>query len=881
MSTDTQAPEITEESSEQPREVPADAFPLDALMEMTLEPLRSAQSEEEDAQPLYPWERTEIPQKSFHDLQWPQLAEHLSNAAVSPEGRMLALSLRPLQKREAVERRMQEISECQQLLRIDDAPPLRGLSDIRKAIAYATRGGVLIGEDLYAVARNCDVAARASRYFRQRKVNAPYLGEAAWALDACDELRHALNHAVEPGGRLADAASPDLGRLRRAVQNHHDRIRAKVDHLLKASSMATHLQDDFFTVREDRYVLPIRVSSKNTVNGIVHGYSSSGQTAFIEPDELITLNNQLRWSQIELREEEERILAKLSGMVARYSDPLLRTMDILAYLDLIMASATLSNQLGSNVPELTDGALSLKRARHPLLWLKFARTIAGEEVNDTVPNDVRLDEEKNVLVVSGPNTGGKTVLLKTLGLCGLMVRCGLPIPVAQGSKIPLFRGIYTDIGDEQSIERDLSTFSGHLTNINTFVNKTDHASLVLLDELFAGTDPLQGAALAVALLEELTTRGATTVVTTHLESLKTLAFQSGAYANASMGFDLEKLTPTYTVIYGLPGSSYALRIAARLGFPEQIIGRAKGVLEGEEHQSVEEILSSLEDKRVEMESEMRRLEHARREAEANKNKYHKRYNKLVAREKDMVHDQTRKLKEELDAARNLIREKIAGLQKANSKKTKTYSQTELEKMRDGLSGIDSKIQKAKDYTKPPKTGPKGLVQIKSEDVKEGMDVYAHSFKRKGTLIGFDKSSHEAHVQMGVLKIKMKLADLYYPDEASRRKHQSGGGQRSGSNKQASKSSGAGERMLLPQTSDNTVDLRGMRADEALEKVELFLDAIYAANLGGAYIIHGHGTGALKRAVRGYLPSSSYVTDFRRGERSEGGDGVTVAFVRSN
>lgn len=859
--------------------VPADAYPSEKLMARTLAPIHELEVAEEgdEVHVLHAWERTDIPHKSFIDLQWDQLIKHLADATVSPEGRLLAMALRPMESRDAIARRMIEVMEGQQLISQDDLPPLRGLSDIRKAVAYAQRGGKLIAEDLYAIARNCDVASRASRYYRQRREVAPYLAQVADTLDGCDELRQVLNHAVEAGGRLSDKASPDLGRLRRAVQSHHDRIRTRVDQLLRADDMEHHLQDEFFTMREDRYVLPVRVSSKNTVGGVVHGYSSSGQTAFVEPDDLVQLNNQLRWAQIELQEEEDRILQKLSGMVAQHASVLRQSMDILAYLDLTFAASTLGHRLGATIPALTDGELELKRARHPLLWLKFARTVNGQPVNETVPNDIRLDADKRVLVISGPNTGGKTVLTKTLGLCTLMARCGLTLPVDEGSKLPLYRTLYTDIGDEQSIEHDLSTFSGHLTNINTFIGKADHTSLVLLDELFAGTDPIQGAALASALMQELANCGATTVVTTHLESLKTLALQKEAYANASMGFDLELLAPTYRVTYGLPGGSYAVRIAARLGFPGSIIERAKQVLEGQEHQSVEEILSTLEDKRAEMDREQRKLEHARQEADATKLKFKRKYDGLLAREKEMVHKQTRELKRDLDAARELIRDQIAQLQKKGDYATREFTQKDLEKTREGLTHMEKTLERAADFTRPVKTGPQGLAPIKRQDLSEGMEVYAAPFKRQGTVISYDEGSLEAQVQLGGLKVKVKVADLYFPNELARRQHVSGrktsGGSGSGGPKQED-----GLR-LLPQTSDNTVDLRGMRVDEALEKVELFLDAVYAADLGGAYIIHGHGTGALKRAVRGFLPSSSYVQEHRRGERGEGGDGVTVAYLK--
>ncbi len=876
----------TSSNEDLPAGVPADAYDLDRLMQLTLAPLaKLGSSSDVELEDIMEWERTDIPRKSFEDLQWANLTTELANGAVSPEGYILARSLRPLQDEKAITRRLQEVHECQTLLVDDDSPPLRGVSDVRKAIAYAARGGVLDGESLYAIARNCDVSSRAARYYQQRKSQAPYLAEASYMLDACDELRHTLNHAVEPDGKLSDMASADLGRLRRAVQSHHERIRAKVEQLLRANSMEVHLQDDYFTMREERYVLPLRVSSKKTFGGIVHGYSSSGQTAYVEPDAIVELNNALRWAQIELQEEIDRILKRLSAMVARFEAALLKSLDALAYLDLIFAAGKLGNRLEATIPTISEGSLTLKRARHPLLWLKHSREVDGELFNDTIPNDLMLDEEKMVLVVSGPNTGGKTVLLKTLGLCAMMLRCGLTIPVDEGSSMPLFRAIYTDIGDEQSIERDLSTFSGHLVNINTFLDRTDHKSLVLLDELFAGTDPIQGAALAVALLDELTKHGAKTIVTTHLESLKTLAFQKETYANASMGFDLEKLAPTYHVIYGLPGSSYALRIASRLGFPEQVISRARGVLDGEEHQSVEEILNSLEDKRADMEKEMRRLEHARNEAENTKRRFKQKYDKLLQQEKELVHEQTRKLKKDLDKARSLIKKRIAYLQKAGAAENHAKEQKELEQMRDGLKNIEPTLNTAADFTKAPKTGPKGLVQISMRDIEEGMEIYAHAFKRKGVVVHYSEGEHHAQVQMGALKVKIPVDDLYYPSESARRAHQRGhkNTPKKKSNQihvaQGVDSNGDVVR-LLPQTKDNTVDLRGMRVDEALEKIDLFLDAVYGANLGGAYIIHGHGTGALKRAVRAALPSSSYVTEFRSGERTEGGDGVTVVFLRN-
>ena len=859
---------------------PVDAhFPLDHMMALTLEPLRRLQgsdSEKDDASAdwLEAWRRTNMPKKTFLDLQWEDLIGHLLAGSVSAEGRLLVHALGPLEDPGAIARRMHEIFECQGLLEEDDAPPLRGIKDIRRAVAYARRGGVLNGEELAAVARNCDVAARVSGYFGARREQAPLQHQVAAQIDDCEALRQTLEHAVEPDGQLADHASADLGRLRRAVQTHQDRIRTQVDLFLKSEKAQVHLQDDYFTVREGRYVLPVRAGSQGEITGIVHGYSSSGQTAFVEPTEFIEVNNKLRWAQIELQEEIDRILARLSEMVGQFAAPLEASMDALAYLDFVCACARFGLQLHATIPAL-EGQLNLKQARHPLLWVKFAKKKSGLWVNDTVANDILLGQGQRVLVISGPNTGGKTVLLKTLGLCAMMARCGLTLPVEEGSTMPLYRAIFTDIGDEQSIERDLSTFSAHLENIHSFLEEAGGDSMVLLDELFAGTDPMQGAALGVALLEQLASQGATTMVTTHLESLKTLAFQREVYANASMGFDLEALAPTYRVTYGLPGSSYALRIASRLGFPDYVIDRAKRVLEGEDHQSVEEILGALEDKRTDLEAEQQRLEHSRRDLERTKQRYKDKYDSLLKREKELIHKQSRKLKAELDQAQDLIRQQIAQLQ-ASGIQTETFNQKALEERREKLDAASKAVTKATDYTKPPQTTANGLVRVQSDDLHEGLAVYVEAFKRSGTVVEISKGNREALVQLGGLKVSVPTKDLHYTNETQRRAV-SGGASRG---RAVPESSPQGPR-ILPQTRDNTVDLRGMRADEAIEKVELFLDAVYGANLGGAYIIHGHGTGALKRAIRGFLPSSSYVQDWRRGDRTEGGDGVTVAFLKEH
>jgi DNA mismatch repair protein MutS2 len=813
----------------------------------------------------------DIPMKTLRDLQWDALIEELTGEAATPEGILLVSSLPFLDDTQLVKARLDEVQELMNLLDDDEAPPLRGLRDIRRAIAHVIRDGVLIAEDLESIGRNCDVAARTQRYFKSRAERLPRLASIGLQLDPCDELRTTLSTAIEPGGRISDRASPDIARLRRAVQNQHDRLNSAVERMLKSQKLETSLQDEYFTVRDERYVLPIRIGAKGNVQGIVHGYSASGQTAYIEPTELIELNNQLRWAQIELAEEEHRILERLSRLIAKSAPLLTRNTEVMAYLDVVLAKAKLGRRLKATTPILSEDHVALEQARHPLLYLKMERTRRGERQNDTVPNDLVMAEDTRILIISGPNTGGKTVALKMLGLCSLMVRAGLPLPVAEGSTIPLFRSIYTDIGDEQSIERDLSTFSGHIVNINGFLPSCGPDSLVLLDELFIGTDPMQGAALAVALLEELAQRGSKTVVTTHLEGLKTLAYQSEAFANASMGFDLETLQPTYQMTMGVPGSSFAVRIAARLGFSDHLIERTQQILEGQDHHSVEEVLASLEDQMAELQKEQRRLNQARQEAERAQQRFKDKYNTLLTRERENLFQETNKVREDLRKARELVRDQLKALKASG---TVAYSQQELQKIQEKVKSAEKAVETAAEKTRPVTPGPKGLARVSKDELEAGMAVFCQPFNREGIVLHYASGDNKAQVQLGDLKVNVDVDKLFYASEAARRDHIRG--------REPLVTTGAartGERIVLPQTSDNTLDLRGLRADECLEQLDLFLDSAYLHQLDAVYIIHGHGTGALKRAVRGHLPQSPYVDEFRRGEQGEGGDGVTIVFVK--
>ncbi|MCA9506596.1 MAG: endonuclease MutS2, partial [Myxococcales bacterium] len=469
-------------------------------------------------------------------------------------------------------RRRAEVNELTATLRTDEAPPLRGVAQVGAALVRARKHDVLPGEQLRSVADSVEATGRVSAWFERRTESLALVAQHAQRLVPHPALAREIRRCFDPSGELADHASPELGRLRRRVAALRTDIQRRIDRILKAPRFEGILQDDYVTIRDERYVVPVRSGERGDFPGIVHGQSGSGATMFIEPEELIGPNNELRIAQLDVENEERRILTELSGRVRQHADDLESNADILTYLDLTCAAARLAVDLDMSLPDVTSargGRFELRRARHPVLAL---RALAGEL--EVVPNDIVFDATAHVLVVSGPNTGGKTVTLKTVGLFSLMLRAGLLVPCALDAAIPEFERIFSDIGDEQAVEHDLSTFSGHVRNIARFLPECDAASMVLLDELFAGTDPEQGAALGRALLDELASRGCWVLVTTHLEQLKTLAFQDDRYACASMGFDVDRLEPTYRLRPGVPGSSYALRIARRLGLSPTVVERA-------------------------------------------------------------------------------------------------------------------------------------------------------------------------------------------------------------------------------------------------------------------------------------------------------------------
>jgi DNA mismatch repair protein MutS2 len=795
-----------------------------------------------------------LPSKTFTDLDWHRICAAMADRCVGLDAAGLASELGLLPNAATAARRRAEVDEATAATKRGVAPPLRGLDGVTLALARARKADILPGEDLLRISKSAHAASRVASYFSEAH-GLPLLVEHGRSLANVAEVNSELARCLDPTGALLDTASPELAVLRRRVLRLRESILTRLAEIVKSPRYEGILQDDYVTIRDERYVLPVRSGEKGDFPGIVHGQSSSGHTLFIEPKELFDANNQFRIAQLDVENEERRIYRQLTSVVKRRVDDLERNHDVLVYLDLTFAAAQLAVDLRSTCPTMDTSdspMILLKEARHPVLAL---RELDGEL--EVVPNDISLSG--HALVVSGPNTGGKTITLKTVGLLVLMTRAGLTVPVETTSTVPYFDQVFSDIGDEQGVDTDLSTFSGHVANIASFQPRCGPSSLALLDELFAGTDPEQGAALGRSLLDQLTGQGAIVIVTTHLEGLKTLGVEDPRYQAASVAFDLAQLRPTYQLRDGIPGSSYALRIAARLGLEPAIVDGARELLSTGLGIDREEVIERLEKEHSALASARAEVEVARDEVRAERDKLKNQRDKLEKLSRDELDKEATKLRDEVRQLKNQVARWAKTLRKAKAPETTE----QIAELRETIEGARTTARDADELANRarPKREDDEVVRpaIDIKDLSAGDTVWVRTFKRSGQLIEFDPAGR-ATVQLGPLRTTVALSDLR---ESSASEFDA----------MATPLSEA-VRVDVDRTDDNSVDLRGARVDEAIDQLDAYLDR--AARTGGVlFVVHGHGTGALKSAIRNHLRSVPYQVEWRPGGAGEGGDGVTV------
>ena len=787
-------------------------------------------------------------EKSYSILELPAILQMLAAQAESGMGREAALALQPSVNAEEVRRRLQETNDAARLMTLRGSPSFSGVRDIRPALDRARLGGILNGRELLDIAGVARCARLCKAYIAEDKTEKTSIDSLFHALRANKFLEERITTALPAEDEVADSASQDLADIRRKMRAASARAREALNKILSSPSYAKALQEPIITMRSDRYVLPIRADHKSAVPGLVHDISASGMTLFIEPMAAVKANNELRELAAREKLEIERILGELSAACAEYADDFSEDCVLLVRLDLIFAKARLSFKMDAVPAGSTERGIVLRRARHPLL-----------DPAKAVPIDLTLGEDFDTLVITGPNTGGKTVALKTIGLLAAMNQCGLHIPAADGSALPVFNHILADIGDEQSIEQSLSTFSAHMKNIVQILDACEDRSLVLFDELGAGTDPTEGAALAISIIEYVRRCGAITAATTHYAELKIYATNEPGVQNASCEFDVETLRPTYRLLVGVPGKSNAFAISGRLGLPESIIRDAEGRI-GTESRSFEATIEKLEQTRLAMERDRTEAERLRKKAEEEEKKASMLRAELSVRLEKAEVKARRDAQRILDEARETADGVYAELDEMRRRINDEQETEEINRARTELrrrlnehearlrSPEETLPQEEKKSARPLRAGD--TVQIKTMGVR----AQVLSVSKDGTV----------SLKAGIMTVTAKEDELLLLEEAKPLKQETAPVQ------------GTGSRLMHVPTE---IDLRGMESIEAVLTAERYLDSAAMAKLKTVTIIHGKGTGALRDAVRKMLKTNKLVKSWRQGLYGEGEAGVTVVELK--
>ncbi|MBU8689400.1 endonuclease MutS2 [Priestia megaterium] len=778
----------------------------------------------------------------FHVLEFNKVKEQLQKKVASSLGREKVANLIPSTQYEEVVKWQEATDEATTVLRLRGNVPLGGIYDVRPSVKRAEIGGTLSSNELLDVASTIYAARQVKQFIEQvvedEDLQLPLITEHIEKLMPLPEVEQTIKMSIDENGTVLDGASDQLRGIRQKLRSTESRIREKLESLIRSSSAQKMLSDAIVTIRNERFVIPVKQEYRSAYGGIVHDQSSSGATLFIEPQAIVTLNNELQEAKVKEKQEIERILIALTVQVAEVANELRQNVYLLGELDFMFAKGRYSHELKASKPKMNDrGYIKLVKAKHPL--------IAQEDV---VANDIELGDQYTSIVITGPNTGGKTVTLKTLGLFTLMAQAGLQIPALDGSEMAVFKHVFADIGDEQSIEQSLSTFSSHMVNIVDILQKVDHESLVLFDELGAGTDPQEGAALAISILDQVYERGARVVATTHYPELKAYGYNREGVVNASVEFDIETLSPTYKLLIGVPGRSNAFEISKRLGLSAEVIERAKGYI-GSETNKVENMIASLEDSRRQSEHELEEAEELRKEAQ----KLHKELQSQIIEfneKRDKLYEKAEeKAQATVKAASEEAEKIISDLRKMSQKNHALVKEHELIEARKRLEDAVPTLEKSKKKPAVPKKQERTL--------QAGDEVKVLSWGQKGTLVE-RVSNNEWQVQMGIMKMKVKEKDLEYISSP-----------KPVETKPLAMVKGKDYHVNLE------LDLRGERYENALIRVEKYIDDALLANYPRVSIIHGKGTGALRKGVQEYLKNHRSVKNIRFGEASEGGSGVTV------
>jgi DNA mismatch repair protein MutS2 len=779
-------------------------------------------------------------ERSLKVLEFTKVRDQLIEHAASSLGIDKLKRLVPSTDFEEVVKLQAETDEASTVLRIKGNVPLSGIHDLRAHIKRSVIGGVLSSHELVQVASTIHASRQMKRFIEdiaEERTEIPILLEQVDRIIPLVNLEESIRYAIDESGEVLDSASDLLRSLRHQLRSNEARVREKLESMIRSSNAAKMLSDSIITIRNDRFVIPVKQEYRSHYGGIIHDQSSSGQTLFIEPQVIVQLNNQLQDIRVKEQLEIERILTELSAKTAEFESELQVIVEILANLDFIFAKARYGRKMKASMPLMNnEGRIALYKARHPLI-----------PIDEVVANDILLGKDYTTIVITGPNTGGKTVTLKTLGLCSLMAQAGLQIPAYDGSELAVFDAIYADIGDEQSIEQSLSTFSSHMVNIVDILEKVDFNSLVLFDELGAGTDPQEGAALAISILDEVHNRGARVIATTHYPELKAYGYNREGVLNASVEFDVETLSPTYKLLLGVPGRSNAFEISKRLGLNDRVIAAARSHV-SEDTNQIDKMIASLENSKRQAEIEHDEARDYLRQAEKLHQDMQKQMIEFYEKKDSMLEKAAEKAGEILEEAKSEAEKVIRDLRKMRIEKHADIKEHELIDAKRRLEAATPEIKKSSNQVKQ---------KTKKHSLTPGDEVNVLTFGQKGTLLE-KVSDNEWQVQIGILKMKVKEKDLEFistPKPVETRP------------------------MAIVKGRDADVklelDLRGERYEAALSRVEKYIDDALLSNYPRVSIIHGKGTGALRQGVQEYLRNHRSVKKIRFGEAGEGGSGVTI------
>lgn len=795
-------------------------------------------------------------EKALKTLEYTKIIDQLTEYASTEMGKQMCRELQPSCDLGTIRQSQTETTDALTRVRMKGSLSFGGVKDVRGSMKRLEIGSSLGIPELLAVSSLLTVAARAQSYGRHEKSEEfpdDSLDERFRALDPLTPVNNEIKRCLPSEDEVSDDASPGLAKVRRSMKIVGGRVHTQLNSILNSSR--TYLQDAVITMRDGRYCLPVKAEYKSQVPGMVHDQSSTGSTVFIEPLAIVKLNNELRELEIQEKREIEFVLAALSSQLMPYTDAILSDLSILAELDFIFAKAALSRHYNCVEPKFNNKRyINIKDGRHPLLNPK-----------QVVPINIWVGDSFDLLIVTGPNTGGKTVSLKTVGLFTLMGQSGLHIPAFEGSELAVFDNVFADIGDEQSIEQNLSTFSAHMTNIVSILNEADANSLCLFDELCSGTDPTEGAALAIAVLNFLHNMTCRTIATTHYSELKVFALTAPGVENACCEFNVETLRPTYRLLIGIPGKSNAFAISRKLGLPDYIIDEAKNQME-QKDESFEDLLANLENSRVTIEKEREEIASYKQEIETLKNRLQQKEERFSEQKEKMLSKAREEAQKILQDAKDTADQTIRNINKlAKSSGVNKELEAERTKLRGKIQDVDKKLAVKK--TAAPKKA------VSAKKLRLGDTVRVLSMNLKGTVSSLPNAKGDLYVQMGILRSLVNIRDLEMVEEASIT-----GPGLSGTHTGGSRGSGSGSNKIKMSKSFSVspeVNLIGMTVDEAIPVLDKYLDDAYLAHLPQVRVVHGRGTGALKAGVHRHLKKLSYVKEYRLGEFGEGDTGVTI------